>query len=190
MATINSHRKRQVYHQAIARHARYYYMSTAAPAGAATMMPSKETRADTYYAVRRYFADPDQMTKETFVGRTLVRKSSYDRSTQTYSHQDIIHTHPSGMVNPDSENGSYFIRSYSRNNNTPPVYMADQTGVGNMLSYSRANTGILNNTGMNYKTNRTTGNYTKVMDVAGHLGGNIKSRASTLKWVGGMWRAK
>jgi hypothetical protein len=153
------------------------------------MMPSKETRCDTYYATRRDFADPAIMLNQSYVGKTLVRKSNYDRNAQTYSHMDTIQTAPAGMVNPYSENGNYILRTFGGSKPTPPIYDAEQNGASNLLNYSRSRTGLLNNASESYKSVKGHG-YVKVIAPADQQGGNIKSRQQTLKWVGGIWRAK
>lgn len=183
MATINSHRRRQAFHRDLDRasYSRYWY--TNSPSGAATMMPSKATQADGYTAWHREFANLSIKLRETYTGRTL--RSEYDRTTNM--HFDRIRTVPGGMINVNDPNSP--MRYISRGNGSPPViYSTDITAPGGFLNYSRKNNGILLGSYTTYK--KVNNQYQHVIDIGGHLGGNIKSRQAAFKWIGGMWREK
>lgn len=202
MATINSHRKRQTYSRDASRNYRGYSASGTATTSAVTMMPSKGTSGDTYSVYRREFADLTFKLKASYVGSTLRTESIRTPNTSGigshYTYLDTIRTTPAGMMNPDDP---YSGARYAANHfgsaaglmRYDPIYVAEMSGIASYMEYSRRNTGLINNGHMMYKSVRggnTNTTHMRVISLGDYIGGNIKSRQTALKWIGGMWREK
>lgn len=187
MATINSHRRRQVYGRSLSYQSYSRYGYTNSPTGAATMMPSKETRVDDYSAYKRDFAEIRYMTSSTFLGNTLKRV--YDRSSygSNAAYNDILRTAPGGFINPNDPHAP--MRHHQSTGTSRIMYISDMTGAGGYIGYDRRRTGIIKSYYTHKKVGRG-GSYQQVIDIGSHIGGNIKSRQGTLKWIGGIWREK
>lgn len=195
MASINSHRKRQLYDQNVYRGGTTA-SSRAAPAAAFTMMPSKQVRGEEYYAYRRTFADLHDKLQRTYTGNVLRRTMTRTPGTTNYTSSDKIFTSPGGMGNQydDDNHLRFYFRQYNNMspNGPPIVYSSEHSAAAWLLTYSRSNTGLMNNGHHSHKTLRMNGSssYYRVMSLSDRIGGNIKSRHSVLKWIGGMWREK
>ena len=131
MATINSHRRRQVFHSRLHRNSYSRHGYANSPSGAATMMPSKETRADDYTSYRREFADIRIMLAGTFLGNTLKRVYDRHGHGKNAAYNDIIRTTPGGFVNPNDHNSPL---RYAHSMGTHPViYLSDLSGAGGII---------------------------------------------------------
>jgi hypothetical protein len=96
------------------------------------------------------------------------------------------------MVNPDADHNPMKFMYSTNSVNSPVIYSTEVGGAQGYITYSRKRCGLLLNGGTSYKGIKVGSqmNYQQVVDVGGQQGGNIKSRATTLKWIGGMWREK
>lgn len=173
MATINSHRKRQVYSE-VRRERQMYLYRQAPPKYTFVMMPSKMLVGEEYYAINRKFANPSTMVngsnylnsmKEVFTGANNQTKY-YTRPTPAgVIDKDSYESHRSGLI---YQGGQYFIDSIRRSRQSSGIY-------GVYITSRRAPKQQI---------------YSKVVELGSYVGGNIKSRQALLKWVGGMWRSK
>lgn len=186
MASINAHRKRQVYGNHLYRGG-YGYHNGGAPVGASTMTPSGDIRADDFSAKNRKFADMWDILNRKFLGTTLKQVSHYS-PTQYTRHMDVIRTSPASMLNVDNPNN--VNRRVARPAGPILAYTSDISGASGYLNYSRRSTGILRHSYPRHKVVTKGGGYKQVIDIAYEIGGNIKSRGILLKWTAGMWRAK
>lgn len=189
MAAINSHRKRQVYDHELQRRSRNYGLGNS-PSGASTMMPSKSMRGDDYTSRYREFVDLNQKLSRTFLGNTLKQEHIRDHSTGNLISKDVFMTMPAGMVNSADRYSPFRHHNSNGNSNIPMIYMAEYSGAGGVIGYSRKSTGLVLNGSNSYKRTSKGGNYQYVMSPGDYIGGNIKGRATAFYWVGGMWRAK
>lgn len=195
MASINSHRKRQAYSRDL--YSRGNMTSPkAAPCIAATIMPSKNTRGQDYYAYGRTFADLQDKLQRSYVGNALRKHRTHTPGTGTITYEDKILTSPAGMGNlyDDDNHLRFYFRQYNNTygNAAPIIYSSEYSAAGWVLNYSRRYTGLINNGHHSHKSIRVKGSssYCQVMALGDHIGGNIKSRHTALKWIGGMWKEK
>ena len=155
------------------------------------MMPSKENRADEYYSKMRDFASLRNSLSRTFLGGTLKIISIRDISMGSYTTKDVIATSPANFIDPTSSVNPYRYTS-SGLGAKPVIYNSHMSGAAGLLQYSRKSTGLILGGYTSYKKVGTGngGNYKHVFAIGDYIGGNIKSRQATLKWIGGMWREK
>ena len=171
MASINSHRRRQVYTDN--RNPAITGASSGAPKTLIAFMGGVTTRADEYYANRRQFNNFDRARQGGYLNSITVKNYNHINNTETIA----LVPKGGGVVNPSTN-----YKGLTIDNETW------QTLPARILSYPRHNNGILNGGYFSYRKVGTRSQY--VIDLGVSIGGNIKSRATAVKWIAGNWRAK
>lgn len=183
MATINSHRKGQVYSEV--RSPGYFVSQGGVPKKQTLgIMPGKYYRSDNYYSGQQDFNTLGRAIHSGFLGANKEPIYNYARAG-LMNHNTVLYSfNPSGTVSMLDSRSIFAVDLGDRNYST---------NIYQIMNYSRKQTGVINNGHTSYKRVREadgSSGYKYVLPISEYIGGNIKSRQATLKWIGGMWRAK